>query len=164
MTRYPRLAALLLLLSCPLSALASAPDILGFQHENLRNGHTEALEGLRGETSFLLFFQPDCKWCLKQSKTLDKLLARCPGHLNAAALGVHASRHELKKELRRLRPGFPAYKTGEGMLNELQGVPATPVMLLADAQGRFARSFRGYVSEDELADILKTQHNISCAL
>lgn len=157
-------AVLLFLLSCSLPAVASAPDILGFQHENLRNGQTEALDELRGEASLLLFFQPDCKWCLKQSKTLDKLLARCPEQLNAAALGVHASRHELKKELRRLRPDYPAYKTGDGMLGELQGVPATPVMLMADAQGRFAQSFRGYVPEKELAQILKDTQDVNCGL
>ncbi len=159
-----RLATLALALLCSLPAAASAPDILGFQHENLRNGQTEALDGLRGEASFLLFFQPDCKWCLKQSRTLDKLLARCPDRLNAAALGVHASRHELKKELQRLRPDYPAYKTGNVMLSELQGVPATPVMLLTDQDGRFAQSFRGYVPEDELAEILKDQHKILCTM
>lgn len=164
MKRITRLAIVLLALAYTLPAAASSPDLLGFQHENLRSGQTEALDELRGEASFLLFFQPNCKWCLKQSKILDKLLARCPGQLNAAALGVHANRHELKKELRRLRPDYPAYRTGAGLLNALQGVPATPVMLLADEEGRFAQSFRGYVPEEELAGILSRHHEIECPM
>lgn len=147
-----------------LPAIASASDILGYEHENLSNGQLEALDALRGKSSFLLFFQPDCKWCLKQSKTLDKMLATCPRQVNAAALGVHATRHELKKELRRLRPDYPAYKTGDRMLEELQGVPATPIMLLADEHGKFVQSFRGYVPADQLAQILAEKHKVSCTI
>lgn len=162
-TRHGLLAILLVLGAALTSVNASTPDILSFEHENLRNGQVEALEQLRGKTSFLLFFQPDCKWCLKQSRVLDRLLKTCPGRLNAAALGVHGSRHALKKELRRLRPGFPAYKTGVTMISELQGVPATPVMLLADERGTFTQSFRGYLPADELSRILAERHGIDCS-
>ena len=158
---------LVLLLSGQLwliSAVASSPDILVYEHENLKSGQTEALTGLRGESSFLLFFQPDCKWCLKQSRALDQLLSACPDTLNAAALGVHGNRHDLKKELRRLRPGYPAYKMGQAMINDLEGVPATPVMLLADEGGGFMQSFSGYIPAAELAAFLDEQHGVTCAL
>lgn len=162
MTSLPRLLVFLLTAASAVTAIADGPDILSFEHENLRSGQTETLDTLRGEPSFLLFFQPDCKWCLKQSRVLDRLLDSCPGKLNAAALGVHGNRHELKKELRRLRPGFSAFRTGAEMFRELQGVPATPVMLLADSAGNFKQSFRGFLPAEELTRILADQHGIHC--
>jgi len=158
------LLTVLLALAWLIPAAAKSPDILAYEHENLKSGKTETLNAMRGESSFLLFFQPDCKWCLKQSQALDKLLSACPNKLNAVALGVHASRHELKKELRRLRPDYPAYKTGDGMLADLAGVPATPVMLLADERGGFVQSFRGYIPPAQLAVILDDNHGVRCAL
>ena len=143
-------------------AAAESPDLLRFEHENLRTGETEALDDLRGQASLLLFFQPDCAWCLRQTRVIDKMLETCPHALNAAALGVHGERHQLKAELRRLRPGFPAYKTGRKMIAELQGVPATPVMLLADSSGRFSQFFSGYIPRDRLESILAESHGLRC--
>jgi len=146
----------------PAVAGAGQPDLLRFEHENLRTGKVEALDGLRGKAALLLFFGPSCSWCLKQSRTLVSMLDTCPLQLDAAALGVHGSRHELKAELRRLRPDFGAYMTGRKMLAELNGVPATPVMLLADRAGRFTQYFTGYIPEDDLIRILADDHGIRC--
>jgi len=153
---------ILTMIFCALPAEAVSPDILGYQHENLLTGEVETLERMRGKSSFLLFFQPACKWCLRQSRVLDSLLLSCPGQLNAAALGVHGSRHELKREVRKTHPDFPAYMAGEGLLNELNGIPATPIMLLADAQGAYAGSFRGFVAAEQLVRVLAENHGVVC--
>ncbi len=151
------------LLQAPVPAAASAPDLLNYQHENLATGELQALEPMRGKASLLLFFQPDCDWCFRQTRVINGLLESCPDTLGAAALGVHGNRLELKRELKRMRPQFSAYKTGKIMQQELNGVPATPVMLLTDSQGLFLQVFTGYIPGDQLNKHLGNLLGAECA-
>lgn len=146
------------------SLSANSLDILVYEHENLRSGQVEALDSLRGKPSLLLFFQPGCKWCYRQARGLEQLQEVCPDRINVAALGVFGNRHELKKELKRLRPAFPAFKAGKDMLSDLDGVPATPVMLLADHNGGFKEVFSGYIPKEDLQEYLEANSGIDCNL
>lgn len=93
---------LLLLCAMPLQASQLTRD---YQFQPLRGQEQQTLAHLEGQSAVLMFFEPECPWCVKQAAVLKKLHQLCPGHLQPVALGVNGNQLALKRALFRLN--FP---------------------------------------------------------
>jgi thioredoxin-related protein len=154
-------AAALLIIQ-PVLAGNKAPSLLEFDLRSLGEADTHSLERYKGKTVLLVFFQPDCDWCLKQFRAVNELRSTCSNSFEAIAIGTRGSRSELRKELRRLRPEFPAYQASPALLESLGGVETTPISLLGDSSGGFVNWLRGYIAYDQLRTFVEQAGDLSC--
>ena len=143
------------------SAQGSALNLLQYQHENLRSGQLESLTDHNGDINLMMFFEPNCAWCYKQIKAFNQISTQCR-QVSITALGINGKRHQLKKDLWRLKPQFPAFIANAGMIAEIGAIPATPITLIIDKQGHYIDHLRGYISSDKVLAQLSTQYGINC--
>ena len=137
-------------------------SLLEFELKSLTEPEVHALTRYQGKPLLMLFFQPDCNWCLRQVRAINELSDQCNGAFAAVAVGVRSSRGQLRKELRRLRPAFPAYEASPSLLEALGGVDSTPVMLLGDANGDFVTWMRGFLDTERLQTVLTEASLVHC--
>lgn len=149
--------AILLSLLLSLCAQGQGASVLDYELRSLDALQSQQLAGYAGKPVVMLFFQPDCSWCLRQVRTLNELSGQCPGQFQALAIGVNGDRRQLKAELRRLRPDFPAFQASPALLEDIGGVPATPFSLLGDDQGSVQGWLRGYIPADKLVASLSLE-------
>ena len=133
------------LLFSPVVGAEPAPSLLEFELRSLEEPEVHQLSRYQGKPLVMIFFQPECNWCAKQIEAINKLRKQCHREIEAVAIGFGSNRTELRKELRRLRPDFPAYQASPKLIAEVGGVVATPVTLLGDSDGRFVSWTRGFV-------------------
>lgn len=155
----------LLLLTLMLWAIApraTALELLGFKHQSLADGSVTNLEHLKGKPTLIMFYEPDCPWCFKQGKAFNQLLSHCGQELQIVALGTHGDKASLKRELWKMKPDFPGFIAGPEILDSIGELPATPMTLIADAQGEFLSYMRGYIKSDTLEPLLKKQLGLIC--
>ncbi len=53
-----------------------------------------------GLTTVTMIFQPDCSWCKKQGKALEKAFQQCQSSINISLIGTKGSARQLRKELK----------------------------------------------------------------
>ena len=150
------------LLPLGLACGAEGPSLLDFELRSLERPEVHSLQQYQGKPIVMVFFKPDCNWCLKQIRSIRELRERCHGELTAIAIGVSGTRPELRKELRRLRPGFPAYQASPELIESLGGVVATPMSLLGDSDGAFVNWARGYLAEEALGSFVQPVIDEAC--
>lgn len=151
------LAALLLLWGLTSQATLAndrGPYLLDFRLPALDGGKRIELRRFEGQPVILLFFEPDCRWCAKQVKTLQALRGAFPD-LQVVAIGVHGSPRALRGFVRRHRLEYPALQATDYFRAALGGIPATPFLLLADHKGHVNAVLRGYTAADTLARLLQ---------
>ena len=142
---------------------AGAPSLLDYALKRLDAPEVESLRQFEGKPVLMMFFEPECSWCFRQVRTLNAMGQRCTSGFQALAVGVNGNRSDLKKELRRLRPDFPAFEASPALLEALDGVPATPFTLIGDAKGDYLNWTRGYLPEADLEIFLAGQGIQVCA-
>lgn len=161
MTLYWRVCLLAVLGLAP--ALTSAttskqrqeqPQLLGFEHKNLRSGQVTDLTQLAGKPVAMMFFEPECSWCIKQARILEKLQSQCENSFTPVMLGVHGNRVALKRALFDLGVKLPAYKASKPLVQAMGGIPATPILLVTDKEGRYRQYYRGMTTKDKLQPLL----------
>ena len=153
------LASCLLLLFCT-AAAAEQPGLLDFELKSLEQPEIHSLSRYQGKPVVMVFFQPECNWCLKQVRAINALSEQCD--IEAIAVGFGGNRVTLQRELRRLRPAFPAYQASPLLIEELGGVVATPITLLGDANGNFLNWSRGYLQGQQLLDLMRSSGQTDC--
>ena len=141
---------LLLLLVCCAAPIQAAQLTRDYQFQDLRGQAKTELSHLEGAPTVLMFFEPQCPWCIKQASVLKKLHQKCTQQLHPVALGVNGNNLALKRALFRLNFPFEAYKAPANLLAEMGGIPATPILLLLDEHGVLVKGYRGYTAETEL--------------
>ena len=157
------------LASVALSALGAVhaaggqASLLEFELKSLHEPVVHSLSRYQGKPVLMLFFQPDCNWCLRQVRAINELNEQCEGGFEAVAVGVRGSRGELRKELRRIRPDFPAYQASPRLLEALGGVETTPLMLVGDDEGDLVTWLRGFIATDRLHVVLDEAGLADCA-
>ena len=153
------------LFSCVLLLFAAVAageqtSLLNFELKSLQEPERHALSRYEGKPVIMVFFQPECNWCLKQVRAINMLREQC--EIEAIAVGTGGNRAALRKELRRLRPGFPAYQASPRLIEELGGVVATPITLLGDANGDFVSWSRGFLEERQLLELMRSSGQTDC--
>ncbi|MFQ6371167.1 TlpA family protein disulfide reductase [Shewanella sp. YIC-542] len=154
----------LLLLSVGISVFPAlaAPQQAEYLLQDLRGQHHTSLATLPGNTVAVMFFKPDCPWCHKQAKALDKLHQQC-AFIHPVALGVNGNKLALKKALFNLQFPYPGYMAPRNLIADLGGIPATPITLLLQ-QGNVIAAFRGFTPAETLAEQLACNHEHPGAL
>lgn len=146
-------AGICLLFAWPLSA--SAADLMQYELRSLDQAATEhTLDRYRGTPTLMIFFEPECAWCLRQIRVLNKLIDECE-NFQALAIGANGSRSALRDTLNRMRPDFPSYQISRELEADIGKVETTPLMLIADEQGEFVTYMRGYQKEEILVPALQ---------
>ncbi len=145
----------LLLWAAPVVVPAQSVDLLKYTLQSLDEVATEHdLDQYTGKPTILIFFEPECSWCLRQTRVLNELVASCE-NFQAIAIGVNGTRRALQNTLRRLRAEFPAYQISRTLQEDIGEVEATPLMLLADDTGAFVTHMRGYQRTEVLVPALE---------
>ncbi|KFZ36286.1 hypothetical protein HR45_17445 [Shewanella mangrovi] len=138
----------LLLLS---SYVTAGTGLAQYSLKNLRSGEITDLATVTQGTVALMFYEPDCSWCRKQAQALTELQQQC-GNVTPIALGINASRLALKKALFTLQFPFAGFMAPHQLLQDLGGIPATPITLVFKQQ-QLIGAFRGY----QPATVLQTK-------
>jgi thiol-disulfide isomerase/thioredoxin len=138
--------------------LAAAPslavvDMLQYVLRDLRTTGEVDLADYRGKISLLMFFEPDCEYCLRETRVLNTLVADCPG-LQPIAIGVNGSRAALQQHMRRMRTDFPVAQINEQFQADIGEIIGTPLLLLSDRDGALVTWLRGYQSESVLRELI----------
>ena len=150
----------LLLLAFSPAISGEQANLLDFELKSLLQPEYHALGRYEGRPLVMVFFQPECNWCAKQVRAINELRERCD--FEAIAVGVGGTRAELRKELRRIRPDFPAYQASPRLIEAMGGVLATPMTLLGDADGAFLNWSRGFLSGGKLQQLMQTSGQTAC--
>lgn len=137
-----------------------AVDLLDYQLKDLNGLETHDLGQYRGNTVLMIFFQPDCTFCVKQSKVINEIQAEC-SDFQAIGVGVNGSRSDLQLELREMRADYPGYEISPSLQAEVGKVVGTPLMLIGNKQGQFTQHLQGYQKIDALIPILG-EAGLSC--
>lgn len=138
----------------PATGEEASPSLLAYNLKSLQDPEIHALDIYEGKPVVMVFFQPNCNWCAKQIDAINDLSKQCSHKFEAIAVGIGGNRTELRKELRRLRPDFPAYQASPRLIAEMGGVIATPIILLGDARGEFRNWTRGFVPGEDLKKLV----------
>ncbi|MCY4045142.1 MAG: hypothetical protein OXE99_08680 [Cellvibrionales bacterium] len=110
----------------------------------------------------LLFFEPNCTWCLKQSKVLN-LLGSCEKAFSVAGIGVNGNLLALKKMGWQLKANYPLYLATPAFLKRVPAIEATPTLLWVDAKGVVQGQHRGFLPFSLLVNQLSQQVLLNCA-
>ncbi len=148
MPAFATVFSLALLLACA-AAAAQGPDLLKYELKRLDTVATEDLERFRGTPVLMMFFEPECAWCLRQAREIERLTNHCTG-VQPLVVGANGSRTALQAWLRRMAVDVPAYQISKRLSDDLGGVATTPITLVADASGTYRRYLRGYKKLDAL--------------
>lgn len=97
----------------------------------------------------VLFFEPDCGWCFKQTRVFNQFQKNCAGDVQFVGLGVNGSRQQIKKEIWRQRTNFPMYMASKEMIKAIGRVATTPLTLLLDRSGNIVSHVRGYLPAEK---------------
>ena len=135
---------------------------LAYKHENLVTHQQENFQHVEGKPSLLMFFEPECPWCLKQGKAFNQLLSQCPNAINIVALASHGNKSALRKAAWKMKLHFPAYLASQTMMKSLGPLPATPITLIIDDSGHLHSLLRGYVKLAQLLPQLKQEFGLEC--
>lgn len=104
----------------------------------------------------VLFFEPDCSWCFKQTRVFNDFIRSCNTDIQFIGLGVNGSRQKLKKEAWRQRADFPMYMASKEMIKAIGQVSTTPLTLLLDQSGNIISHARGYLPAKKWRDFMAT--------
>ena len=102
----------------------------------------------------LSFFEPNCPWCYRQMKVLNKIESSCNHQVQPVVVGINGDARALRKELRKAKVTFPALKANKALMEQFS-VPATPWTLMIDGDGQVLTAIRGYMPLKDFADIFK---------
>lgn len=150
------------LLALMTAQAGAAVDMLSYVLRDLSTTGDIDLEDYRGKITLLMFFEPDCEYCLRETRVINTLVADCPG-LQPVAIGANGSRAALQQHMRRMRADFPSAQINEEFQNDIGEIIGTPLLLLSDHDGMLVTWLRGYQSEKVLREIIDIIDPATCS-
>jgi len=127
--------------------------------ENNSGSQTQTLTDYQGKTFITAFFMPNCKWCQRQHKVLNKMKSSCPA-IKTIMLGVQGSKQKLRQALQRKKNTFPAYVANNTIVKAVGAQSPVPMMLLFNDKGGLVFKTIGYTPKEKLTALL-IEHNIN---
>lgn len=116
--------------------------------KNLTDNSLYTTQRLKGHSSLWLIFQPECRWCRPQAKSIRSAQISC--NIQALAVGTGAGRRRLQQELTHLNPSFPAVEANSQLKTELGQPIPSPLTLAIHEDGSIAGIIRGYLPPNAL--------------
>ncbi|MGD8809235.1 MAG: redoxin domain-containing protein [Gammaproteobacteria bacterium] len=136
-------------------------DMLSYVLRDLRTSGEIDLEDYRGRIALLMFFEPDCEYCLRETRVINTLVADCPG-LQPVGIGANGSRAALQQHARRMRADFPVAQINEEFQDDIGEIIGTPLLLISDHYGMLVTWLRGFQTEATLREIIDIIDPKSC--
>lgn len=116
------------------------------------------------KTTIAMVYQPDCKWCKKQGKWLNKAQAQCAQNLGIVLIGNNGDKRQLKRELKHFHQDMPAFLANRKLFAEVGGVAASPTTLVFNQEGKLIAKQRGYVDDATLSDVAQKITQGQCVI
>ncbi|WP_444896851.1 TlpA family protein disulfide reductase [Microbulbifer sp. SSSA005] len=154
--------ALITLLFAPAGATEAAISLYDFELRSLAGPERINLQQFKGKPSLILLVEPDCPWCFRQVRTLNRLTSECSQQFQPIALGINGSRKALLTEYRKLRPEFPMLQASTQLQQVLGETPGTPFSFLIASNGEPLSWLRGYIPDKKLQPILERSFGFKC--
>jgi thioredoxin-related protein len=155
---------LMLLIAILLAPKAGAGSFFAHPVIDLYNAEERVLSGA-GQLSVVLFFEPNCSWCFKQTKVFNQYIKQCNTPIHFIGIGVNAKRQALKTTAWKLKADFPLYMASSQLLSDMGKVDSTPLTLLLDSKGNILTHIKGYINQDKWRLLVGKNHtgSISCS-
>jgi thiol-disulfide isomerase/thioredoxin len=112
--------------------------------KSLQKPETVPFAQYKNRQILLSFFEPECSWCYRQILALDKLQKKCGNNIQVILMGIHGTRQELQRDLRRAKTNLPAYEANQALLNFTGDIDATPMTFIINTHGTITHKVRGY--------------------
>lgn len=103
------------------------------------SGKTFTLGDLRGKPVLVEFWAPWCPPCLETMKWMKKL----DGSAHIVALAVESERPAVEGVVAKMQPPGRIAMASPEIVNAFGGIPAVPLLFLADGDGRIVKTFYG---------------------
>lgn len=123
----------------------------------------KAFSDLSGKARLMLFFEPDCPWCLKQIRLLNKLQENC-AEPEVVGIGLNSSFRILKRTVQQYRPTFPTFFADEHLLSDLGDVAGLPFIIYVNQAGHFVKYARGFQNKARIISEISGFLPESCLL
>lgn len=104
--------------------------------------------------TMLSFFEPECSWCFKQIKALNKLQQSCELKLNITLVGINGNKQQLRKFLQTTRNQLPAIQHQAKLRQQLGKITATPTHVFFDRHHQFISKQSGFINDQKLTEII----------
>ena len=130
--------------------------------KSLQKPETISFAQYKNKKIIISFFEPECSWCYRQILLLNKAQEQCGNNIQVILIGIHGTRQELQRDLRRIKSDLPAYEANQALLNITGDVSTTPITFLINTQGDITHKLRGYTSNNSA--INDTALNNLCSL
>jgi thioredoxin-related protein len=115
-----------------------------------------------GLVTVAMIYQPDCSWCKKQGKLLERAFKQCKKSMNIVLVGTKGNSRQLRKELKHYHDGIPAFIADRKFLRSIGGYQASPTTLIYNDEGKLIVKKRGFIPEQKLASALAVISKDSC--
>jgi thioredoxin-related protein len=118
--------------------------------DNLLKLETVNLGDYKNKLQIISIFEPECPWCLKQFKALEKLYDNCSADIQPIAVGV-GNKQQLKSLVYRSKISFPALAASPDFLDIIGQPKGTPFTLILDQKGNLVTTLQGYIPYQKLS-------------
>ena len=103
-----------------------------------------SLNTVKHKHLLISFFEPECRWCYRQLRMLNKLQQTCDDNIQPIMIGIHGTRQVLQQELRLINVTLPAFEASEALLKLTGNIDATPITFIVNEDGAITQRLRGY--------------------
>jgi thioredoxin-related protein len=142
--------------------ISSEKGFFALSLKSLQKPATVSFAQYKNKKIILSFFEPECSWCYRQIVLLDKVQKQCGNNVQVILMGIHGTRQELQRDLRRIKTESPAYEASQALLNLTGDITATPITFFINTQGEITHKLRGYASDNSALN--DTALNNLCSL
>lgn len=142
----PLVFVLLFLTSSPLWGAS----LYTIKLDNLLKLETVNFSDYKNKLLIVSIFEPECPWCLKQFKALEKLYSNCPSNIQPIAVGM-GNKQQLKTLVYRSKISFPALAASPEFLDLIGQPKGTPFTLILDQEGKLVTTLQGYIPYQKLS-------------
>jgi len=115
-----------------------------------------------GLVTVAMIYQPDCSWCKKQGKILERAFKQCKKSINIALVGTKGNTRQLRKELKHYHEDIPAFIASRKFLRDIGGYQASPTTLIYNEEGKLIVKKRGFIPDQKLASALAVISKDAC--
>lgn len=106
------------------------------------------------KASMFSFFEPDCSWCFKQIKALEKIQKNCEIDLHIVLVGTNGNKQQLHRFVQKTNNIFPAVQHPTELQKLTGKIKATPTNVFFDHKQKLLAKKSGLIKIERLTNIV----------
>lgn len=142
-----RLVCSLLLFMC--SSIVWGAQIYSVALKSLTTDTQVQLKEYKDKLLIVTIFEPECAWCMKQFKALQKLQHQCEASIASVGVGI-GNKEGLKELVRRTKVSFATAEASPSFIALVGEPKGTPFTILFDEKGELITTLLGYIPHKKL--------------